>query len=165
MSHPRLALTLPAPGADLRPVPYEHLDAQFLARELHRYQSDLYGFADDVAPTGDEGFDPPSGLFLVAYSDGAPVGCGGWRTLMPGTAEIKRMYVAPARRGHSLGHTILHTLEADARSAGATRMVLETGRDNHAALQLYARSGYHPVPSYVPGRNPDINRAMAKALA
>lgn len=164
MNHPRPALTLPAPGADLQLVPYEHLDAQRLAQELRDFQLTLYGFADEVAPTGDEGFDPPNGLFLVAYSGGTPVGCGGWRTLQPGTAEIKRMYVAPARRGHALGHTILHTLEAASRTAGATRMVLETGRDNRAALQLYTRSGYTQVPSYVPGRNPDINRAMAKLL-
>ena len=39
------------------------------------------------------------GVFLVAYLAGAPVGCGAVRTIEPGVAEIKRMYVDPNVRG------------------------------------------------------------------
>ena len=41
------------------------------------------------------------GAFLVAYAGSQPVACGAIRRLDAGTAEIKRMYVAPpsAARG------------------------------------------------------------------
>jgi GNAT superfamily N-acetyltransferase len=44
---------------------------------------------------------PPRGVFLIAYLDGQPVGCGALRSLPPTgarVAEIKRMYTAPAAR-------------------------------------------------------------------
>ncbi|GAA2668376.1 MULTISPECIES: hypothetical protein [Actinosynnema] len=43
-------------------------------------------------------------------------------------------------------------------------MLLETGMRNQAALALYRATGYRLVPSYVPGRDPQVNRALAKSL-
>jgi len=40
----------------------------------------------------------------------------------------------------------------------------ETRRRNLAALAMYHRAGYVPRPSYVPGRNHHVNRAMIKPL-
>ncbi|MEU3862630.1 hypothetical protein AB0F03_35835 [Streptomyces sp. NPDC028722] len=47
---------------------------------------------------------------------------------------------------------------------GPTEILLETGIRNVAALGLYAASGYEPIRSYVPGRNPEINRALRKVV-
>jgi hypothetical protein len=55
--------------------------------------------------------------------------------------------------------------ENDAARHGMTQMILETGARNHAALSLYAACGYARVPSYVTGRDPDVNRAMRKPLS
>src|SRR6185295_8350640 len=55
------------------------------------------------------------GAFLVIYQDGTPVGCGALRLLEPGTAELKRMYVAPTARGTGLGRRLLLALENEAR--------------------------------------------------
>ena len=74
------------------------------------------------------------------------------------------MYVAPAARGHGLGRRVLEALESDAVRRGMTRMILETGARSHVALSQYAACGYTRVPSYVAGRDPDVNRAMQKAL-
>lgn len=82
------------------------------------------------------------------------MGCGGVRLLDTTAAEIKRMYVAPAARGHGIGNQILTSLENHAALVGSTAIVLETGRLNHDALALYRRCGYTPRPSYVPGRDP-----------
>ena len=75
------------------------------------------------------------------------------------------MYVAPAARGRGLGRSVLEALENDAVRHGMTQMILETGARNHAALSLYAACGYARVPSYVTGRDPDVNRAMRKPLS
>ncbi|MER7693087.1 GNAT family N-acetyltransferase [Streptomyces sp. NPDC097610] len=148
----------------LSEVPYDHPDARHLTRALQLEQVATYGFADDPGETPAAQFDPPHGLFLTAHRDGVAVGCGGVRLLNADTAEIKRMYVAVAARGHGLGQHILEYLERQAVTVGATQIVLETGFRNHGALALYQRCGYRSRPSYVPGRDPLVNRALTKQL-
>lgn len=143
---------------------YDHPDARRLTRDLHTEQLALYGFADDLDTTPGADFDPPRGLFLIARVGEEPIGCGGIRLLDEHTAEIKRMYVAGQARGHGIGRYLLALLERHAVSRGATRIMLETGRLNTAALALYRHTGYLPCPSYVPGRDQRVNRAMTKHL-
>ncbi|QIY59042.1 GNAT family N-acetyltransferase [Streptomyces sp. RPA4-5] len=145
---------------------YGDPEARRLARALHAEQVAVYGFADDPDDTPASHFELPQGLFIVARCDESPeaVGCGGWRLLSPGTAEIKRMYVTQEGRGGGIGRQILEHLESHAVSRGVIRMVLETGVRNDAALALYRRCGYQPCPSYVPGRDSSVNRAMVKRL-
>jgi ribosomal protein S18 acetylase RimI-like enzyme len=161
----------PAPAihktaASLTAVPYSSADARRLAWALHAEQTATYGFAEDPAETPADHFDPPHGLFVIARLPGrdAPVGCGGCRMISPDTAEIKRMYIHPQARGLSLGSQVLAFLEHEARTLGGRRIVLETGNLNTAALALYQKFNYRPIPSYVPGRQPSVNRAMAKVL-
>ncbi|HEY6787292.1 MAG TPA: GNAT family N-acetyltransferase [Trebonia sp.] len=162
MSHPLPATT---PAWTLTAVSYASPDARRLTQALRHEQLRMYGFADDPADTLAEEFTAPRGAFLIASAVGGPaLACGGWRTAGTGTAEIKRMYVDPVVRSRGLGRHILEALEEDAVSHGMAHAILETGVRNHAALSLYATCGYAPVKSYVEGRNPDVNRAMRKAL-
>lgn len=89
-----------------------------------------------------------AGAFVVAWLDGAPVGCGAVRLISPGRAELKRMYVRPPHRGRGLARPILETLEDRAAALGATTVVLETGIYQHAAIALYESSGYANVPRF-----------------
>jgi GNAT superfamily N-acetyltransferase len=143
-------------------APYGHPDARRLTRALHSEQLALYGFADDPDTTPEADFDPSRGLFLIARVGEEPIGCGGIRLLDEHTAEIKRMFVADRARGRGIGRCLLERLEGHVVSRGAMRILLETGRRNTAALALYHRAGYLPCPSYVPGRDHRVNRAMAK---
>ncbi|WP_058041222.1 GNAT family N-acetyltransferase [Streptomyces roseifaciens] len=155
----------PCPGTPtLRSHPYTHPAARVLLERLHAEQMELYGFADHYTDTPAEEFDPPHGTFVIAYLNGHAVACGGCRRYDAHTAEIKRMYVEPAARGHGIGRAVLHRLEQHALTAGATAMLLETGRSNRNALALYTAAGYSPIPPYAPGRNPDVNRALRKEL-
>jgi GNAT superfamily N-acetyltransferase len=88
------------------------------------------------------------GTFLVLYRNGTAVGCGALRRLDAETAELKRMYVAPAARGTGLGRRLVDALEAQARSLGVRRLVLETGIRQAAALALYRSTGFQPIPLY-----------------
>ncbi|MDH6128855.1 GNAT family N-acetyltransferase [Kitasatospora sp. GP82] len=152
-----------APQWTLTAVPYGSSDARTLTQALHQEQLATYGTADDPGATEDAEFAAPNGLFLIArLGDGPALACGGWRTLNASTAEIKRMYVAPPARGQGLGCRILAALEQDVLDRGPTEILLETGVRNVAALALYTTCGYAPIPAYVPGRNPDINRALKK---
>ena len=85
---------------------------------------------------------PGRGAFLVAYLGGIPVGCGAVRMLDDGTAEIKRMYVAPAFRQRGVARRVLETLEREARELGLTRLMLETGTRQPEAIALYESAGY-----------------------
>lgn len=145
-------------------APYGHPDARRLTQALRAEQLGLYGFADDPATTPEADFEPPHGLFLIAHVGEEAVGCGGVRLLGGHTAEIKRIYVSGEARGHGIGRYLLEHLERHAVSCGATRVMLETGRRNTAALALYHRTGYLPCPSYVAGRDHQVNRAMTKSL-
>lgn len=59
---------------------------------------------------------------------------------------------------------MLSWLERHAGAAGAWRAILETGARNTAAISLFTSAGYRPVEPYVPGRDPEINRAFARSL-
>lgn len=105
------------------------------------------------------------GAFLVVRRGGTPVGCGAVRLLDDNTAELKRMYVAPAVRGTGLGRRLVEALEAEARSLGARRLVLETGIRQAAALALYRATGFHTIPLY--GEyclSPDTSICLGKDL-
>lgn len=88
------------------------------------------------------------GVFLVARDGGRAVGCGALRILDPSTAEVKRMYVEPDLRGRGIGRAVLERLEEFARSRGVSRLVLETGVHQHAAIELYTKAGFAEVPCW-----------------
>jgi putative acetyltransferase len=89
-----------------------------------------------------------NGAFYLAFAGDTPVGCGAVRRIDAGTAEIKRMYVAPAGRGGGIGRRILDILETEARRLGARRLVLETGERQPEALALYRRAGFAEIPLF-----------------
>jgi putative acetyltransferase len=80
--------------------------------------------------------------FLVARDgNGRAVGTGAI-ALNGAWAELKRMWVVPAARRLGVSRIILTALEAHARSKGVRTLRLETGVENHAALELYTRAGF-----------------------
>ena len=104
------------------------------------------------------------GAFFVAYADGQPVACGAIRRANAGTAEIKRMYVAPAARGKGIGRMMLDTLEAEGRRLGVTRIVLETGERQLEALALYERAGFTRIALFGEYIGSPLSVCMAKDL-
>ena len=86
------------------------------------------------------------GAWLVAYDeDGAPVGCGGLRTLAPGVGEIKRMFVTPHARGAGVGRRLLRELEHRAAAHGHRRVRLLTTPVLSEAIALYDAEGYRTL--------------------
>ena len=90
----------------------------------------------------------PVGAFVVADEDGDVVGCGGMRALADGTAEIKRMWVAPGVRGLGVGRRLLDRLESEAASRGHRVVVLDTHASLDEAIVLYERAGYERTGRY-----------------
>ncbi|MFL6113053.1 MAG: GNAT family N-acetyltransferase [Catenulispora sp.] len=134
-------------GVVVNEVPWDNPQAAALRAALRIEIEALYGPDSEPGP-------PPSAadiaLFLVAYADGLPVGCGALRPLEPGVAEIKRMYVVPQWRGRGVSGAVLSALEAAAGRRGWTTLRLETGPEQTAAIRFYERSGYVLIPGFGP---------------
>ena len=159
---------------ELIPRPYSHPDVVALTLEVQSHYSELYGGPGDESFVKVADFEAPAGHFVVGYVDGVPVAMGGWRRLgaRPGlpsanAAEIKRMYVAPSARMRGLSRVVLAELETSARVAGVDWLVLETGRPQTSALELYRSSGYTEVDGTPYGHyvgEPDVVH-LGKSLA
>ena len=102
----------------------EYCLSQYFRELVERFDS---GFdpVRSLAPTLD-GFEPPTGSFLVVRLNGKPVGCGGFKRDAPGIAYLKRMWVARDARGLGLGRRLLAELEDRARALGYRKVRLET---------------------------------------
>ncbi|MFI9627040.1 GNAT family N-acetyltransferase [Streptomyces sp. NPDC052042] len=157
----------------IQPRPFDHADALKLNAQVLREYAERYGDDEgDVTPLDPSMFEPPHGLYLLVYDEqGHPVATGGWRSqernaegYSDGDAELKRMFVIPESRGLGLARRILTALETDARAAGRTRMVLETGDQQPEAIALYTSSGYAPCEKFGYYRNYDSSLCMAKPL-
>jgi GNAT superfamily N-acetyltransferase len=90
-------------------------------------------------------FAPPTGTFLLAYDHDQPVACGGLKTVGPGVAEIKRMYVVPEARRQGVGRALLAALEDQARLMGFTSVRLDCEQHN---WPLYRAAGYVEIDDY-----------------
>ena len=91
---------------------------------------------------------PPDGLFYLVDMDGALVAMGGLRRSAEGIAELKRVFVRPAARGHRLGEAITRRLIDDARRFGYRAVRLDTLPFMHAAQALYGSLGFVDCPPY-----------------
>ena len=88
------------------------------------------------------------GAWVVAYLDDEPVGCGGVKRLDDSSAELKRIYLAPAARGRGLGRRLLERLEQYACELGYELLRLDTGNLQPEALALFRSAGYEQIPDY-----------------
>jgi DNA-binding MarR family transcriptional regulator/GNAT superfamily N-acetyltransferase len=106
---------------------------------------------------------PPTGVFVVAVSDGEPVACGGLQTLdlLDGSplgdgpltdgqrvGELKRMWVHDDWRGAGLGSRLLRHLEDQARALGHGAVRLDTNAALAEAISMYQRAGYRAIARY-----------------
>jgi GNAT superfamily N-acetyltransferase len=132
----------PADGAVVRELFAEYADS--LGIDLS-----FQGFASELAQLPGK-YVPPLGDILIARdAAGMVLGCVALRpTALPGTAEMKRLYLRPAARGQALGRRLAEAILARAREAGHARVMLDTLASMHAARRLYVELGFRPVPPY-----------------
>jgi putative acetyltransferase len=131
----------------VREVAWEDPDGSALRQAQRDEVAERYG-----TPTTEPESATPVGsdiaVFLVAYDEAEPVGCGGLRELDQTSGEIKRMYVRPDRRGTGVSTAIIHALEARAIELGWNRLALETGNLLPEAQRFYEREGYVRIPNF-----------------
>jgi DNA-binding MarR family transcriptional regulator/GNAT superfamily N-acetyltransferase len=98
----------------------------------------------------------PRGTFIVAMSDGLPIGCVGLKGTDHGYAEIKRLWVAPSARGLGLGRRLMEAAERAARELSIPVLRLDTNSALPEAGQLYRTSGWTEIPRFNDDPYPDL---------
>ncbi len=91
----------------------------------------------------------PEGRILLAWSGTEATGCVALRPLERGACEMKRLYVRPQARGQQLGRRLAERICQEARSAGYSRICLDTLPTMAAAIELYTALGFKPIAPYV----------------
>jgi GNAT superfamily N-acetyltransferase len=85
---------------------------------------------------------------VLAYENDKPLGCGAIKERGSDTVEIKRMYVTPVSRKKGIATAILSELEKWARELTYAKCILETGKKQPEAIELYKKNGYRVIPNY-----------------
>jgi len=122
---------------------------------------------------------PPRGVFLIALSDGVPIGCAGLKghagegagltghagagAGLTGHAgagaapwgEVKRVWVDPAARGLRLASRMMNEIETQARTLGFGTLRLDTNSALPEALALYRKLGWSEIARFNDDPYPD----------
>jgi GNAT superfamily N-acetyltransferase len=107
---------------------------------------------------------PPRGAFYLAENAGEVLAMGGLRRSEDGIAELKRLYVRPAGRGHGLGAALATRLVADAREFGYRTVRLDTLPFMKSAQALYETMGFIDCAPY-PVEMPQAFRSHIRFMA
>ncbi|MCI4664978.1 MAG: helix-turn-helix domain-containing GNAT family N-acetyltransferase [Neomegalonema sp.] len=98
----------------------------------------------------------PRGVFLVAYSEGLPVGCVGLKGSGGKVAEIKRLWIAPSCRGFGVARRMMAQAEQIARALGVDTLRLDTNSALREASHLYQRCGWVEIDRFNDDPYPDL---------
>lgn len=90
----------------------------------------------------------PDGAILLATLGGAPVGCIMHREAAPGVAEVKRLFVTDAARGHGVGRALVTGMLDQAARDGYRTVRLDTAKFLTAAIGLYGKMGFRECPPF-----------------
>jgi GNAT superfamily N-acetyltransferase len=90
----------------------------------------------------------PKGAFLIAMQGATPLGCVSLRPLDLHTAEVKRLWVAPAARGMGLARRLMTALESRAQGLGYSTLKLDSNSVLAPAIALYRATGWVDCPAY-----------------
>lgn len=164
MAEPTTIAAAPTAGPVIARERPDRPDVRALVEASHAYSAALYPAESNHNLALDELL-ALSVTFLVARLDGDAVGCGALAEGEPDEAELKTMWVSPARRGHGIGRLLLERLEAVARERGCRWLRLETGIRQPEALALYRAAGFVETGPFGSYASDPLSVFMAKALA
>lgn len=135
-----------------------HPDARYCLSEYYVELARRFDKGFDVSLSRDPDASDmirPRGMFLVAMSDGLPIGCVGLKGSGGEVAEIKRLWVAPSARGLGLAKRLMTAVEITARELSIEVLRLDTNRALPEAQQLYRRTGWSEIDRFNDDPYPD----------
>lgn len=139
-------------------------DFNSLCKMLDDYIDELAGGRDKRAEYIQYNTTEDINNVLVAYDDGTPVGCMGYKYYSDGVAEIKRVFVLKDYQGKGISKGLMLKLEHAAKRDGYSKLILETGYALKAAMGLYFSCGYKIIPNYGPYESMTESVCMEKKI-
>lgn len=102
--------------------------------------------------------------FIAADAGGAVIGGVGVAEFdgLEHCAEIQKLYLSDAAKGKGLGKRLMQTAEAFAKTAGYRWLYLETHANLEAAIRLYEKLGFYPIPKPKTALHSTMNRFYRK---
>jgi len=85
---------------------------------------------------------------VLLYDADEAVSCGAFKEIEKDTVEVKRMYTLPAHRSKGYASRVLNALEQWAQEENYFIAMLETGKRQPEAIELYKKNGYTITPNY-----------------
>lgn len=114
------------------------------------------GFAEELESLPGA-YAPPRGRLMLAGASDDAFACIALRPLDgDGIAEVKRLYVQPARRGEHWGHRLAKDLIAQARAIGYRELKLDTLEWMTPARALYSSLGFRECDAYYDNPLPGV---------
>ncbi len=98
----------------------------------------------------------PRGVFLLAMSEGLPVGCVGLKGSGGASGEIKRLWVSRAARGLGVGRRLMNAAEKAGRELSMKTLRLDTNSALPEAVRLYRCDGWREIPRFNDDPYPDL---------
>ena len=148
---------------EIRPEDPRQPDVRALLRQSDDYLQALYPAESNHLVSADV-LATHQAVFLAARRNGELLGSIAFLVIVPGHAEMKRMFVRAEARGLGLGRRLLNTLEQTARDRGITRISLETGFKQSEAISLYRACGYQDCPPFADYTDDPLSLFMTKSL-
>ncbi len=117
-----------------------------LVKELDNEYFQIHG---DIVRKYDEynDLDDPH-IVILALNWGKPIACASFRLFDKDTIEIKRVYVKRRYRRKGIAYKLVKQLEKLAIEENFRYSVIETGKDNTAAISLYKKMGYETIDNF-----------------
>jgi GNAT superfamily N-acetyltransferase len=105
--------------------------------------------AEQVAAVDDAlAVDPATIVYtVIATEEGVPLGHSALRPFED-KLEVKKVFTTDTARGSGVATALLADLEDYARAHGVPSLVLQTGPLQKAAIALYLKLGYEPIPPF-----------------
>ncbi|MDG1398091.1 MAG: GNAT family N-acetyltransferase [Polaribacter sp.] len=87
------------------------------------------------------------GVVLI-YKGSLAIGCGAIKKFDNISVEVKRMYIDKNQRRKGFAKNILTELETWAKELEHQKCILETGKRQFEAVEIYHKCGYKVIPNY-----------------
>lgn len=140
-------------------------DLHMLITKLDKYLLEQYPVEEvfvvdftDVAKVNDM-------VFIVAYLDHIPVGCGAIRQLDERSTELKRFFVDEPYRNRGIAKMILEELESRAKALHFKTIKLEAGEEQPEAICFYKKNGYLLIEKFGEYVNSESSVCYEKHIA
>ncbi len=101
---------------------------------------------------------------ILVYHHHSAIACGAIREWDNGIMEIKRMFVLPEFRRKGYAQMVVENLEKWAGELGFDNCILETGKNQPEAIQLYQKIGFKITPNYGQYENVENSVCMHKKV-